>query len=101
MNRRIALDGVGARMKLSARSLVLLLVIVAKAWTLPARAYGETRAGAPSIVVTNVAQFKTLSSADYLAGCGFHLTGVVTLLDAKRQLLVLQDATGAVALNYP
>jgi signal transduction histidine kinase len=51
--------------------------------------------------VTNVAQFRTLSGADYLAGCCFHLTGVVTLVDTNRDLMVLQDATGAVALNFP
>lgn len=50
--------------------------------------------------VTNVAQFKSLSGADFLAGCDFHLTGMVTLVDTNRDLLVLQDATGAVALNF-
>lgn len=50
--------------------------------------------------VTHVAQFKSLSGADFLAGCDFHLTGVVTLVDTNRDLLVLQDATGAVALNF-
>ncbi len=51
--------------------------------------------------VTNVAQFRTLSGADYLEGCDFDLTGVVTLVDTNRDLVVLQDATGAVALNFP
>src|SRR5688572_22257221 len=88
-------------MKLSVRSLVLLLAIVANAWPFSARTGGEISPGSPSILVTNVAQFKTLSSADYLTGCGFQLTGVVTFLDAKRRLLVLQDATGAVGLNSP
>ena len=50
--------------------------------------------------VTNVAQFRTLSSADYLVGCDFHLTGVGTLVDTNRDLMVLQDDTGAVALNF-
>lgn len=50
--------------------------------------------------VTNVSQFATLSSTDYIVGCDFHLTGVVTLVDTKRELIVLQDATGAVALNF-
>ena len=50
--------------------------------------------------VTNVAQFRTLSGADYLAGCDFNLNGVVTLVDTNRDFLVLQDATGAVALNF-
>ena len=50
--------------------------------------------------VTNVAQLRTLSGADYLDGCDFRLTGVVTLVDTNRDLVVLQDATGAVALNF-
>ena len=50
--------------------------------------------------VTKVAQFRTPSSADYLAECDFHLTGVVTLVDTNRHLLVLQDDTGALALNF-
>ena len=50
--------------------------------------------------VTNVSQFATLSSMDYIIGCDFHLTGVVTLVDTNRELVVLQDPTGAVALNF-
>lgn len=50
--------------------------------------------------VTNVSQFATLPKTDYLMGCDFHLTGVVTLVDTNRELVVLQDATGAVALNF-
>lgn len=48
-----------------------------------------------------MAQFRSLSGADYLAGCDFLLTGVVTLVDTNRDLVVLQDATGAVALHVP
>src|ERR1039457_640778 len=50
--------------------------------------------------VTKVSQFRLLSGADYLAGCDFQLTGVITLVDTNRELVVLQDATGAVALNF-
>ena len=50
--------------------------------------------------VTNVAQFRTLSGADYMTGCDFKLHGVVTLVDTNRDLTVLQDASGAVALNF-
>src|SRR5579871_1072326 len=50
--------------------------------------------------VTNVSQFGALSSTDFLIGCNFHLTGVVTMVDTNRELVVLQDATGAVALNF-
>jgi len=58
------------------------------------------RVGMSVHCVTNVAKFRTLSGVDYLAGCDFHLTGVVTLVDTNRDLVVLQDATGAVALNF-
>jgi len=50
--------------------------------------------------VTNVAQFRNLSGETYLEGCGFHLTGIVTLRDTNRDLTVLQDASGAVALHF-
>jgi signal transduction histidine kinase len=50
--------------------------------------------------VTSTAQFTTLSGADYLAGCDFRLNGLITLVDTNRDLVVLQDATGAVALNF-
>lgn len=54
-----------------------------------------------AIWVTNVAQFRSLAPADFLAGCDFHLRGVVTLVDTNRNLFVLQDATGAAAFSYP
>lgn len=49
--------------------------------------------------VTNAAQFRAVSGADFLGECDFHLEGVVTLVDTNRQLIVLQDASAAVALN--
>lgn len=51
--------------------------------------------------LTNVAQIGTLSAADFLEPCEVQLTGIVTFVDTNRDLLVLQDATGAVALNFP
>jgi len=54
---------------------------------------------ASSHFVSNIAQLKGLSNADFLDGCDFDLTGVVTLIDTNRQLVVLQDTGGAVALN--
>ncbi len=57
---------------------------------------GVTGAG-PVHFVTNAAQFRTLSGADYLAGCDFQLTGVVTLVDTNCDLVVLQNGTGAMA----
>lgn len=50
--------------------------------------------------VTNVVQFRLIPSQEYLNGCDFRLTGVITLVDAGRNLLVLEDDTGAVALNF-
>jgi signal transduction histidine kinase len=41
-----------------------------------------------------------MAASDYLESCDFSLTGVVTLVDTNRQLVVLQDETGAVALNF-
>ena len=54
----------------------------------------------PSHFLTNAVQFRELSANDYLNECAFHLTGVVTLVDSNRSLVVLQDATGAVAVNF-
>ena len=51
--------------------------------------------------VTNVAQFRTLSGEAFATGCDFQITGVVTLVDTNRDLVVLQDKTGAAALNFP
>lgn len=50
--------------------------------------------------ITNIIQFRTLPSEDYLRQCPFRLIGTVTLVDTNRDLLVLQDATGAVAINF-
>ena len=49
-----------------------------------------------STLVTNVAQLRSLSRADFNRGRAVSLTGTVTLVDGDRQRLVLQDATGAV-----
>lgn len=54
----------------------------------------------PSHFLTNTVQFQTLPASDYLDECAFHLQGVVTLVDTNRNLLVLQDATGALAVHY-
>ena len=49
--------------------------------------------------ITNVSQFLNLPSQDYLRGCPFHLIGTLTLVDTNRHLLVVQDNTGAIAVN--
>jgi signal transduction histidine kinase len=80
--------------------LFLLLAGLAKAEdeALSGRAANSTRHSA--FYVTNVSQFAGLSNVDYIIGCNFHLSGVVTLVDTNRNLVVLQDTTGAVALNF-
>ena len=92
-----------AGMRLRAETAVLLLsaagALVCGAGDLVSRQNEDFPATKPSHLVTNVAQFRTLSGLDYIAGCDFHLTGVVTLVDMDRHLVVLQDASGAVALN--
>ena len=91
-------------MRMLAKSILMLLstasALVCGAGDFPSR-QNEANLAAKSVpCVTNVVQFRTLSGADNLAGCDFHLTGVVTLVDTNRDLVVLQDATGAVALNF-
>jgi hypothetical protein len=84
-----------------------LLFVLSAASALPCEAADPTPHPAEQFAeagfshfVTNAAQFRTLSGADYLEGCDFHLNGAVTLVDTNRNLVVLQDATGAVALNF-
>ena len=87
-----------------AKSMVLLLsaasVLVCGAEDFSSRPNSASLAVNSVHYVTNMAQFRTLSDADYLAGCDFRLTGVFTLVDTNRDMVVLQDATGAVALNF-
>ncbi len=51
------------------------------------------------VVFTNIAQFRSAPPEVFLGHCTFQLSGVVTLLDTNRNLLVLQNESGAVALN--
>jgi signal transduction histidine kinase len=60
---------------------------------------GELIQKESSLVVTNVAQFRSAPREIFLGRCAFQLAGLVTLVDTNRDLLVLQDETGAVALN--
>ena len=62
---------------------------------------GATPGDAPrNRLISNAAEFRRLSPLEYLDGCDFHLEGMVTLVDTNRTLMVLQDQTGAVALNF-
>jgi signal transduction histidine kinase len=92
------------RRQLLVKSTVLLLsaasVLVCGAEDSSSRPNAASLVVNSGLYLTNVAQFRTLSEADYLVGCNFRLTGVFTLVDTNRDLVVLQDATGAVALNF-
>ncbi len=54
--------------------------------------------GEPSLLVTNVAQFRSIPAEAFLGHCAFQLNAAVTLVDTNRDLLVLQDETGVVGL---
>ena len=49
--------------------------------------------------VTQAAQFLAIPREAFLGECNFQLEGTLTLVDPHRNLLVLQDETGAVALH--
>ena len=52
-----------------------------------------------NLVVSNIAQFRSVARNFFLGDGAFQLNGIVTLVDTNRSLIVLQDETGAVALN--
>ena len=84
------------------RSAVLVLASIAGLWCtneVPAESLLEPTGASQRHYVTNAAQFRTISGADFLGGCDFHLEGVVTLVDTNRQLVVLQDTNAAVTLH--
>ncbi len=95
-----------ATMRWGARWLMLMSSFAANVWTCEA-ANSPSQTLAPSAevqshrLVTSAGQFRMLTGADYLDGCNFELSGVVTLVDPGRDLVVLQDASGAVALHFP
>jgi signal transduction histidine kinase len=49
--------------------------------------------------LTNVSQFSGPFGEDAESKCRFSLNGIVTMVDTNRQLFVLQDETGAMAVN--
>ena len=91
-------------MRILAESIALLLsavsALVCEAEDFPPHPGEASFAAKSDRCITNVAEFRTLSGVDFLTGCDFQLTGVVTLVDTNRDLVVLQDTTGAVALNF-
>src|SRR6266498_608602 len=90
-------------MRFCIRPFVLLLCVIVAlksgGWKVSG-AIVESNVTSSEQFITNVAKFKGLSGADSLAGCDFRLTGIITLTDTNRNLAVLQDSTGAVALNF-
>jgi signal transduction histidine kinase len=52
-------------------------------------------------VITNARQLSALNPQDASHGYPIQLVGMVTFLDTNRSLIVLQDATGALAINLP
>jgi signal transduction histidine kinase len=89
-----------ARMKIYLRSVRLMWLLVVASECCGWRDSAAS-AESPAHRSSNVAQLKNLSGVDLLVGCNFSLTGVVTLVDRNRDLVVLQDGTGAVALHFP
>ena len=91
------LAGVNRRPSLFALAASAGCVFFAAA-TLAAAEINSSTLASTRNVLTNVSQFASLSRNHYLAGCPFHLTGAVTLVDTNRNRLVLQDDSGALAL---
>src|SRR5580765_2742537 len=92
-----------ADMRMRVRLAVLLCgtaMALGGEWTISASAAVDLERAVRVHFVTNVAQCRALSGGDYLAGCDFRLTGIITLTDTNRNLAVLQDSTGAIALNF-
>jgi len=83
-----------------ALTLAMTHVFESKGQNLPSDRNATNPVASSAHYVTNVSQFRMLSAADYIEGCSFRLNGVVTLADTNRDLVVLQDSTGAVGLNF-
>ena len=52
-----------------------------------------------SQVLTNINQFREVFTENADVACRFHLIGMVTMVDTNRNVFVLQDDTGAVAID--
>jgi signal transduction histidine kinase len=52
-----------------------------------------------SQVLTNINQFREVFTENADVACHFHLIGTVTMVDTNRNLFVLQDDTGAMAVD--
>ncbi len=76
------------------RLLPTILILVACVFPCPAQD------PAADLGLKTVSEIRALQDFSANSGRALSLTGIVTLVDASRNMLVLQDATGAVAL-YP
>ncbi len=52
-------------------------------------------------ILTNASQFSALTPQEASLGYATRLVGTLTLVDTNRSLIVLQDDTGAIAINLP
>ncbi len=101
-NRKTWRTGSGFSGVRQGRRLALLAALAVGYSPCEARDDSANAANASSLhrVLTSTVQFQSLTPNDFLGACDFHLQGVVTLVDTNRELLVLQDATGALALHF-
>ena len=60
---------------------------------------GESGTNQTSQVLTNINQFREAFTENVDMECHFHLVGMVTMVDTNRNLFVLQDDTGAMAVD--
>ena len=61
---------------------------------------GDLPTSQPSQILTNICQFQAAFSQNSDITSPFHLIGTITMVDTNRNLFVLQDATGAMAVNW-
>jgi signal transduction histidine kinase len=60
---------------------------------------GNLGASQTSQALTNINQFREMFTENADTACPFHLIGMVTMVDTNRNLFVLQDDTGAMAVD--
>lgn len=101
--RRPLPDAGPQRPRMTGLQRVWILLVLAVLAASPGRAASLIPDGTNAALrhITNVVDFSLLSGTDFIAGCSFRLTGTLTLVDTNRDLVVLQDASDAVALSFP
>ena len=80
---------------------VHLIISFVLAASLSSACAEDSVADGTSEIFTNVSQLRPLFSQGTPHECSVHLTGTVTFVDPNRNLVVMQDETGAIALNVP